>query len=199
MNSCTKSKPTVYNPSINNSMEGGNKNRFGEPINSVEDAIKNGRPVTVAMDYQGNFGKQCNSGRGKSGNRCLMLVSLNGFDKTFPGYARKFPNLPVNSFLAMVEDTGGAFKGKGTGKIDIASRSTSLYRNGGGFSEAVFSIFKGANHGPQNWKNQRGRSLTSINPAVQSTGVDMSCFGPQRERGGQQISKQQRSRTGRAG
>jgi hypothetical protein len=120
--SIRKSKFTVYNPSINNSMEGGGRNRNGEKINSVEDAVINGRPVTLAADYTGSFGKTCN----QRDHRCTILVLAPGFDSMFPAYRRKFPNLPRNSFIGIVEDTGSAFIGSNGNHFDIAVRNRAL-------------------------------------------------------------------------
>lgn len=141
---CYRSKPTFYNPSINNKMEGGAHTRFSgrykkEYVNSVEDAINNGRPVTVAMDYKGEWGQRCN----RREKRCTLLVTASGFDKAFPQYRKKFPNLPDNTFLAIVEDTGGAFYGKGTKKIDIATRNNKYYRSAPqGFSSLAFQVLE---------------------------------------------------------
>ena len=130
LNSCSETIPTVYNPDINNKMEGGSKNRMNTYINSVDDAATNGLPVTVAMDMKGEFGDKCNYSEVHKENgedvrvtkRCLMLVHLPGLDENFPQYAEKFQKLPKDSFLALVEDTGSAFFGKGTGKMDIPFR-----------------------------------------------------------------------------
>lgn len=133
---CIQSRPTFYNPNINDSMEGGNKTRFGEAINSVEDSIRNGRPVSVAMDYKGSFGEECN----RRNRRCTLLVCSKGFSSAFPAYTRAFPNVPNNCFVGIVEDTGGAFKYKGTSKIDIATRHNQYYRsNPRGFGSVAFS------------------------------------------------------------
>jgi len=133
---CVPSKPTFYNPNINDSMEGGNKTRFGEAINSVEDSIRNGRPVSIAMDYKGSFGAECN----RRNRRCTLLVCSKGFSSAFPAYNNAFPNVPNNCFVGIVEDTGGAFKYKGTAKIDIATRHSRYYRsNPKGFNSVAFS------------------------------------------------------------
>lgn len=128
MSTCSESRSSVYNPDDHGSTEGGSRTRFGEKINSLEDAAKNGRPVSVSMDDEGAFGKKCN----RSASRCLLLVRVPGIDRRFPAYARRFPNLPKDTILAVVEDRGDAFAGKGTGKIDIPIRSRKLALEGVG-------------------------------------------------------------------
>lgn len=113
---------TFYNPNSNSLMEGGPINRFTERINSVEDAIRNGRPVTVAADIYGPFGEMCN----QRDKRCLLLIRLPGFDTAYPSYRKKFAKLPRNSFIALVEDTGGAFFNTEGKRFDIAVRSHNL-------------------------------------------------------------------------
>ncbi len=120
------SDPSSYKSAAEASMEGGSKTRFGELLNSVEQAVKNGRPVSLAMDYTGAFGKKCN----QKERRCTLLIHAPGFDNEYPTYAKRFPNLPKDTFIGIVEDTGGAFKGKGTSKIDLAVRNRNL-ANGG--------------------------------------------------------------------
>lgn len=134
---CHRTKSTFYNPKDGSSMEGGSKNRFEERVLSVQDAIRTGNPVTVAMDSQGDFGKQCN----QRAKRCTVLVCNPGFDDVFPQYRRKFTNVPPNCFLGIVEDTGGAFRGRGTSKLDIASASSSHARaNPRGTERSTFQI-----------------------------------------------------------
>lgn len=114
-----RAKFTVYNPNVNDNMEGGPKNRYSEPINSIEDAAKNGRPVTLAADAYNRFGSACNQRQ----RRCLILVLAPNFDSMFPEYRKKFTNLPRNSFLGIVEDTGDAFNGSNGTHFDIAVRN----------------------------------------------------------------------------
>lgn len=128
MSTCTSTHSSVYNPNDNGRLEGGGSTRFGESINSIEDAARNGRPVSVSMDDTGTFGRKCN----RSSSRCLLLVHVPEIDKKFPAYSRKFPNLPKDTILAIVEDRGDAFEGKGTGKLDIAIRSSRLALEGVG-------------------------------------------------------------------
>lgn len=164
MNSCTTSLPTVYNPSINNRMEGGSKNRMGEKVNSIEDAAQNGRPVTVAMDRFGDFGSKCNwkNNSGTSTRRCLLLVHLPGLDRKYPSYGNKFPNLPADSFLAIVEDTGGAFSHKGTGKIDIPF-SRHNYHRSNPFKSVNFEVLEA---GITDGKKVRQKNFTHLSPFV---------------------------------
>ena len=125
---------TFYDPDINNAMEGGGLDLFSERINSVEDSIKNGRPITLAADKYGKFGSACN----REDQRCLMLIHTKGFDRTFPGYRQKFKYLPKDTFLGIIEDTGGAFAGKAGTRMDIAVRNRSLARAvPGGFNDHV--------------------------------------------------------------
>lgn len=116
------SDPTSYRSQEEADMEGGSKTRYGEPLNSVEQAIHNGRPVSLAADIYGSFGKRCN----KRNSRCTLLVYSRGFDKRYPNYKTKFPGLPADTFVGIVEDTGGAFYHKGTAKIDLAVRNRKI-------------------------------------------------------------------------
>jgi hypothetical protein len=118
------SRVTFYNPSVNNSMEGGRKNRHGETVNSIEDAAKNGRPVTIAADYLNTFGELCN----QKYKRCTLLIKMAGFDIAYPSYRKKFRYLPKNTFIAIVEDTGGAFVNTNGKRFDIASLSKKLQK-----------------------------------------------------------------------
>lgn len=95
--------PTFYVP-ISQGIEGGPRNRHGEMIQTVETAAKRGTPVTVAADHIGDFGRRCNSN--SPDRRCLLLVHASGFDGIFPAYRKKFKNLPKDSFVALIEDSG---------------------------------------------------------------------------------------------
>jgi len=126
-----RSKLTFYNPAPHTyrsrgeaQVEGGSKTRFQEPINSIEASIRNGRPVTLAADIYGSFGRDCN----RRERRCTILVTIPGFDRLYPEYRRKFPHAPADSFFGIVEDTGGSFYGKGTSRLDMASLRASLAR-----------------------------------------------------------------------
>lgn len=116
---CYRTHVSYYNPLDNSAMEGGSENRYTERIQSIQSAIRTGNPVTVAMDIHGEWGKQCN----RADKRCTLLVCNKGFDRAFPKYRERFPAVPDNCFLAIVEDTGGRFYHKGTKKLDIASAS----------------------------------------------------------------------------
>lgn len=134
---CYRTKTTFYNPGDNSRMEGGSRNRFNERALGIQDAIRTGNPVTLAMDYKGQFGKQCN----RAQKRCTLLVCNDGFDDAFPSYRGKFPNVPENCFLGIVEDTGGYFVGKGTQKLDIASFSRAHARaNPKGTERSTFQV-----------------------------------------------------------
>jgi len=164
MNTCTeKSVPTVYNPNLNNKMEGGKRNRHGDLITSIEDAAKTGRPVTVAMDIYGDFGKKCNwkSSNGTKRRSCLLLVHLPGLDEIYPEYKKKFPNLPEDSFLAIVEDTGGAFYHKGTGKMDIPFRTKNLHQ-ANPFKNISFEVLATFENGEA--KAQRTKDMSHYRP-----------------------------------
>jgi hypothetical protein len=125
---------TFYDPSVNSRLEGGNRDAFGETINSIEDAERNGRPVTIAADNYGSFGRQCN----RESKRCLVLIHTAGFDTYFPAYRKRFPHLPKNTFLGIVEDTGGAFAGTNGKRMDLATRNRSFARSvPGGFNDHV--------------------------------------------------------------
>lgn len=128
--SFSSARLTAYNPNPSSyrskreaRLEGGKHTRFGaETLNSVENSIRNGRPVSIAADYTGAFGKQCN----QRNQRCLIAFYVEGFDELFPGYRRKFSYLPKDWFLGIVEDTGGAFVGKGSKRFDVAIERRSL-------------------------------------------------------------------------
>lgn len=164
LNSCSQSLPTVYNPSKNSRMEGGANNRMGEKVISVEEAAKTGKPVTVAMDRFGDFGSKCNwkSSDGSSTRRCLLLVHVPGLDQNYPAYGKKFPNLPVDSLLAIVEDTGGAFSYKGTGKIDIPFSKNNFHK-ANPFKAANFEVLQS---GMTNGKEVRRKDFSHFSPFV---------------------------------
>lgn len=137
---------TFYDPDVNNAMEGGpctNRGNIvkkkgkalgctgGEYLNSVEDSIQNKRPVSVAADDKGAFGASCNSVRGDK--RCTILIYLQGFDRLYPNYHKSFPHLPKDTFIALVEDTGGDFHYTKGHRFDIAVRSRQLARAAPGF------------------------------------------------------------------
>lgn len=136
-----KARVTFYNPNNSSRLEGGPKNQFSEPINSIEDAIRNGRPVTLAADTWGKFGADCN----RREKRCLILIKTEGFDRLFPAYRGRFPNLPRNSFLGIVEDTGGAFYGTKGKRFDLAARNQSLANTVPGFFAEYASSLRLAN------------------------------------------------------
>lgn len=192
LKSCSNSIATVYDPSDESLMEGGKKTRMSgksgealELVNSIEAAATNGKPVTVAMDLEGEFGARCNSKNslGTETRRCLMLVTLPGLDEKYPEYGKRFKNLPQDSFLALVEDTGGAFRGKGTGKIDIPFTTdgwaeSSPFNNAitGELAEAKFEILKSD---IRYSKYYRERDYTGVNPFI--NGREQRCStGPSR-------------------
>jgi hypothetical protein len=115
------------------------------------------------MDRFGEFGAKCNS-KDKKGNskRCLLLVHLPGLDAQFPAYGKKFPNLPKDSFIALVEDSGGAFSYKGTGKMDIPFSKGKLYR-ANPFGKLNFEVLKS---GITNGKEMRKESLVNFSPFI---------------------------------
>lgn len=119
-----RARVTFYNPSSKHAIEGGKHTRFGtdEKVHSIEMAIKTGRPVTVAADYTKAFGNACN----QTDSRCTLLFKMGGFDAKFPGYRKKFKYLPKNTFIAIVEDTGGAFIGTNGTRFDLSSLSKEL-------------------------------------------------------------------------
>lgn len=180
MSTCTdKSVPTIYNPNIEGRMEGGKRNRHGEKITSIEDAAKTGRPVTVAMDIRGEFGQKCNwkNSTGTQRRSCLLLVHLPGLDEVYPEYKKKFPNLPKDSFLAIVEDTGGAFYHKGTGKMDIPFRTNKLYRSSP-FKNLSFEVL--ASLETAEAKAHRTRDMSHFSPFVNERKPKCS-WGPSRQ------------------
>lgn len=119
-----RARVTFYNPSSKRAIEGGKHTRFStdEKVHSIEMAIKTGRPVTVAADYLNSFGDACN----QTDSRCTLLFKMAGFDAKFPGYRKKFKYLPKNTFIAIVEDTGGAFVGTNGSRFDLSSLSSEL-------------------------------------------------------------------------
>lgn len=160
-------------------MEGGKRNRHGENVIAIEDAAKTGQPVTVAMDIRGEFGKQCNwkNNNGTQRKSCLLLVHLPGLDKTYPAYKNKFPNLPQDSFIAIVEDTGGAFYNKGTGKMDIPFKDKKLYK-ASPFKQLNFEVLEQLDTAKA--KTHRGRDMSHVKPFV--SGRTPKCgWGPDRE------------------
>jgi hypothetical protein len=109
--------PSQYKSARQALMEGGAIDRYGQKLNSVEQSIKNGRPVSLAGDTQGQFGSRCNTSPSRS---CLMLVCYDNFDQTFPEYRSRFPGVQKNCLIGVVVDTGGAFTGTSGRKIDVA-------------------------------------------------------------------------------
>lgn len=124
------SDPTRYASLAEANMEGGEFDRWGKDpkknkLNSVEEAIKNKRPVSLAGDTKGGFGKRCNS----RNSACLMLVCYPSFDKNYPNYRRTFPNVPKNCMIGAVVDTGSAFTHKGGTKLDVATKDIQIARS----------------------------------------------------------------------
>jgi hypothetical protein len=113
------SDPTKYASAKESKLEGGSRTRYGKELNSVEQSIKNGNPVSLAGDTEGAFGQRCN----RKDSACMMLVCYPKFDATYPEYRAKFPGVQKNCLIGLIEDTGGAFKGKGGSKIDVATQS----------------------------------------------------------------------------
>ncbi len=99
-------------------MEGGSLDRHGKTLNSVEDSIRNGRPISLAGDQFGNFGQRCNKSPSQS---CLMLVCYQNFDRVFSNYRARFPGVQKNCLIGVVVDTGDAFNGTSGRKIDVAT------------------------------------------------------------------------------
>ncbi|MGE4130275.1 MAG: SH3 domain-containing protein [Bdellovibrionales bacterium] len=117
--------PATYASAAEARMEGGSKDRYGLPLTSVEESIRNGRPVSLAADHTGSFGRECN----RKGNPCLMLVCYSQFDRLYPSYRRKFPGVPANCLIGVIVDTGGAFGGSNGRKIDVAVQNRRVYQS----------------------------------------------------------------------
>jgi hypothetical protein len=116
----SSARVTFYDPSMDTKMEGGDKDLYGDVVNSIEDSSSNGRPVTLAADRAGAFGNECN----RVNQRCLILFHVVGFDQAFPSYHKHFPHLPKDTFLGLVEDTGSDFTHTNGSRFDLASRSS---------------------------------------------------------------------------
>lgn len=125
------SDPTKYANAAEERMEGGPLDRHGGRLNSVEESIQNGRPVSVAGDIHGEFGRRCNQSPKKA---CLILLCYKNFDQVFPEYRARFPGVQKDCLIGVVVDTGGAFYGTNGRKIDVATRSIEKARkiSGGG-------------------------------------------------------------------
>lgn len=119
------SDASQYGSAAEAKLEGGEKDRHGRKLNSVEESIKNGRPVSLAGDKDGEFGRRCNQSPTKA---CLMLVCYEKFDEVFPEYRARFPGVQKNCLIGAIVDTGGAFYGSNGGKIDVATRSITKAR-----------------------------------------------------------------------
>lgn len=113
------SDPSQYSGPKEARLEGGSKDRHGRQLNSVEESIHNGRPVSLAGDIYGEFGRRCNQSPSKA---CLMLVCYENFDATYPEYRARFPGVQANCLIGAIVDTGGAFYGTNGQKIDVATR-----------------------------------------------------------------------------
>lgn len=101
----------------------GSSTRFGEKLNSLEQAIKNGRPVSLAMDHTGSFGSVCN----RAQSRCTLLICGKGFDSKVPQYAKSIAGIPKDCFLGIVEDTGPSVSGKGDQQVMISVESSKIF------------------------------------------------------------------------
>lgn len=125
------SDPTKYANEAEKRMEGGPKDRHNGYLNSVEESIQNSRPVSVAGDIHGEFGRRCNQSPKKA---CLILLCYKNFDQVFPEYRARFPAVQKDCLIGVVVDTGGAFYGTNGNKIDVATRSIEKARkiSGGG-------------------------------------------------------------------
>jgi|GEM_PF-5623655 len=97
--------------------------RFGEKLNSLEQASKNGRPVSLAMDHRGSFGALCN----RAQSRCTILVCGKGFDSKVPQYAKAISGLPKDCFLGIVEDTGPSVSGKDDQMVMVSVESNKSF------------------------------------------------------------------------
>lgn len=98
-------KGTGYYPA-NNAMEGGMKDRRGKDLQTLQDFLSGkSKYVSVAMDKKMKipYGKQ---------------LSIPELDKKYAGELKK---LGLEHIPFRVVDTGGAFTGKGTSRIDIAT------------------------------------------------------------------------------
>lgn len=108
--------PKSYRSKAERKLEGGAYTQFDEKLNSVEQSIKNGRPVSLSGDEFGEFGRSCN----QKERRCTLLITVKGFSNLYRNYKDKFPHLPKDTFIGIVEDKGEAFAYKGTKKLDAA-------------------------------------------------------------------------------
>jgi len=109
---------TAYSPQSNDptnkNIEGGLKDAVGKPINTLTDYVKNGKPVTVAVDKQSqNFNKPGSLDTGKDGFK-FNQVDKNAEGGVVPTTVFHPQGIPVKA-----SDTGSAFKGKGESRVDI--------------------------------------------------------------------------------
>ncbi len=96
---------TAYYPH-NSALEGGYKDKIGKPLNTLEDYLAGKAPfVSVAMDDRAGF---------KYGQRIRIPELEQKYGKQIP---------------FKIVDTGGAFRGKGTGRIDICVANEEASRN----------------------------------------------------------------------
>lgn len=114
------SDPSKYSGPKEAKLEGGPKDRHGRLLNSVEESIQNGQPVSLAGDIYNEFGQRCNQ---SPKSACLMLLCYNNFDQVYPEYRARFPGVQKNCLIGVITDTGGAFFGTNGKKIDVATRS----------------------------------------------------------------------------
>ncbi len=131
---------TFYNPG-GGGIEGGKSTSRSELAQNFRHAVSHGLPVTVAMDQvtskansaEINFVDRC--GNKFRETRCLLLVHVRGLWNTLKSYGvdmeKKFHHkLPKDFFLALTEDTGPNFYGKGRSRIDIATINQKMATQG---------------------------------------------------------------------
>lgn len=151
---------TYYCPKSSKAGEGGPTTQYNsktnpESVRTVEDIAnavngRNGggskggsddgfRPITLAATRKGDFANACNDKDKNANNRCILEMTLEGFDEAFPSYKQmrdgacakcarqgKACRLRANQFIGIVEDSGAnsAFPASSGGKkFDLATNN----------------------------------------------------------------------------
>lgn len=118
--------PSQYSSEAEEKLEGGSSDRFGGRAVPVEEQASSLRLVTLATDHTGEWGAAYN----RRDKRGLFLVHFPGIWSKVPGLGQALRGiLPEDTILGVVSDTGGAFEGRGSEKVDVAFNNIEIARS----------------------------------------------------------------------
>lgn len=118
--------PSQYGSKAEADLEGGSSDRFGGRAIPVEEQASSLRLVTLATDHTGEWGAAYN----RPNKRGLFLVHFPGIWSKVPGLGQALRGiLPEDTILGVVSDTGGAFEGRGSEKVDVAFNNIEVARS----------------------------------------------------------------------